>query len=68
MIKAGKVVVDGADIPVEIYFCGDLQYKQMVLGLKGSIATYGSVSCKVAKDDRWKTDKEQDILHQCFDD
>ena len=43
IIKAGKLVVDGADISAKIYFCGDLKYKQMVLSLKGSTTTYGCV-------------------------
>ena len=46
-------VVDGSKLDLEIFLCGDMKFKQKVLGLQGSTANYACALCTVHKDDRY---------------
>ena len=53
MVEEKKIDVDGKTIELDFYLCGDMKFKQKVLGLQGATANYACIRCKVEKEERY---------------
>ena len=58
MVEEKKIDVDGKTIELDFYLCGDMKFKQKVLGLQGATANYACIRCKVEKEERYVVDEK----------
>ncbi|CAB4024927.1 Hypothetical predicted protein, partial [Paramuricea clavata] len=59
LIRTGSILINNEHVKLEFFLGGDLTFLLMMLGLSSATADYACLWCKVHKDNRWDTSKEE---------
>ena len=48
LLRDKSLTVDGEEVHLEFFLCGDMKFKQKILGLQSATATYACPACDVS--------------------